>query len=114
VFDNNEILWSKGFGKKNKETGEDTSLLKQSSAQTMMTRVPNAGGIGVGIDGEGMAFRFRHTGGNAGFTCYAVSFATSGREVVIRTDSDYGFPLIHELVWTVASLSGWPPMFMPV
>ena|SRR5690606_1490068 len=92
--------------------GEDTSLLKQSSAQTMMTRVPNAGGIGVGIDGEGMAFRFRHTGGNAGFTCYAVSFATSGRGVVIMTNSDNGFPLIHEIVRTVAREYGWPPMFM--
>jgi CubicO group peptidase (beta-lactamase class C family) len=43
--------------------GEDNSLLSQESAKTMMTRVPNAGGIGIGIDGEGKAFRFRHTGG---------------------------------------------------
>ena len=92
--------------------GEDTSLLKQSSAETMMTRVPNAGGIGIGIDGEGKAFRFRHTGGNAGFTCYAISFANTGRGVVIMTNSDNGFPLIHEIVRAVSRAYGWPPMFM--
>lgn len=92
--------------------GEDTSLLKQSSAQTMMTRVPNAGGIGIGIDGEGTAFRFRHTGGNAGFTCYAISFASTGRGVVIMTNSDNGFPLIREIVRTVSRAYDWPPMFM--
>ncbi|KOF01599.1 beta-lactamase [Roseivirga seohaensis subsp. aquiponti] len=92
--------------------GEDTGLLKQSTAETMMTRVPNAGGIGIGIDGEGKAFRFRHTGGNAGFTCYAISFANTGRGVVIMTNSDNGFPLIHEIVRTVSRAYGWPPMFM--
>lgn len=92
--------------------GEDISLLKQSSAQTMMTRVPNAGGIGIGIDGEGKAFRFRHTGGNAGFTCYAVSFADTGRGIVIMTNSDNGFPLIHEIVRAVSREYDWQPMFM--
>lgn len=92
--------------------GEDTGLLKQSTAETMMTRVPNAGGIGIGIDGEGKAFRFRHTGANAGFTCYAISFANTGRGVVIMTNSDNGFPLIHEIVRAVSRAYGWPPMFM--
>ncbi|HSO87797.1 MAG TPA: serine hydrolase domain-containing protein [Draconibacterium sp.] len=92
--------------------GEENSLLKQSSAQIMMTRVPNAGGIGIGIDGEGEAFRFRHSGGNAGFSCYAVSFANKGRGVVIMTNSDNGFHLIHEIVRAVAREYNWPPMFM--
>ena len=92
--------------------GEDNSLLKQSSAQIMMTRVPNAGGTGIGIDGEGKSFRFRHTGGNAGFSCYAVSFAHTGRGVVIMTNSDNGFHLIHEIVRAVAREYNWPPMFM--
>lgn len=92
--------------------GEDTSLLKQSSAQTMMTRVPNAGGTGIGIDGDGEAFRFRHNGGNAGFRCYAVSFANTGRGVIIMTNSDNGFQLIHEIVRAVAREYNWSPMFM--
>lgn len=92
--------------------GESTNLLKQSSAKIMMTRVPQAGGTGIGIDGEGKSFRFRHTGRNAGFTSYAISFADTGRGVVIMTNSDNGFPLIHEIVRAISREYNWPPMFM--
>lgn len=92
--------------------GEDNSLLKQESAKTMMTRVPGAGGIGIGIDGKGNAFRFRHTGGNAGFVCYAVSFADIGRGAVIMTNSDNGFPLIHEIIRAISKEYNWPAMWM--
>ena len=92
--------------------GEDSSLLSQESARTMMTRVPNAGGIGIGIDGDGDAFRFRHTGGNAGFVCYAVSFANKGRGAVIMTNSDNGFPLVHEIVRAISREYNWPAMWM--
>ncbi|MBR9855735.1 MAG: beta-lactamase family protein [Algicola sp.] len=92
--------------------GEDNRLLSQESAKTMMTRVPNAGGIGIGIDGEGAAFRFRHTGGNAGFVCYAVSFANTGRGAVIMTNSDNGFPLIHEIIRAISKEYNWPAMWM--
>lgn len=92
--------------------GDNNSLLKKESAKIMLTRVPNAGGIGIGIDGEGEAFRFRHTGGNAGFVCYAVSFADTGRGVVIMTNSDNAFPLIHEIVRAVSKEYDWPPMWM--
>lgn len=92
--------------------GEDGGILKQESAQLMMKRVPGAGGTGIGIDGDGDAFRFRHTGGNVGFRCYAVSFANRGRGVVIMTNSDNGFPLIHEIVRAVSKEYHWPAMWM--
>ncbi len=92
--------------------GEENGILSQSSAQKMMTRVPNAGATGIGIDGEGRAFRFRHTGGNEGFKCYAVSFADTGRGVVVMTNSDNAFPLIHEIVRSVSKEYGWPPLWM--
>lgn len=92
--------------------GEDNSLLSQESARTMMTRVPNAGGIGIGIDGEGKAFRFRHTGGNAGFVCYAVSFVDTGRGAVVMINSDNGFPLIHEIIRAISREYNWPAMWM--
>ncbi len=91
---------------------ENGGILKPSSAQLMMKRVPNAGGTGIGIDGEGDAFRFRHTGGNAGFSCYAVSFANMGRGVVIMTNSDNGFPMNHEIVRAISKVYNWPPMWM--
>ncbi|RSK40415.1 serine hydrolase domain-containing protein [Mangrovimonas spongiae] len=92
--------------------GEDNNLLSQESAKTMMTRVPNAGGIGIGLDGKGEAFRFRHTGGNAGFVCYAVSFADTGRGAVVMTNSDNGFPLIHEIIRAISRAYNWPAMWM--
>ncbi|MCG9747559.1 serine hydrolase domain-containing protein [Shewanella sp. Isolate8] len=92
--------------------GEDETLLSQQSAKTMLTRVPGAGGTGIGIDGEADAFRFRHSGGNAGYTCYAVSFANSGRGFVVMTNSDNGFQLIHEISRAVSETYGWPPMWM--
>ncbi|MXR69886.1 serine hydrolase domain-containing protein [Shewanella insulae] len=92
--------------------GEDETLLSQQSARTMLTRVPGAGGTGIGIDGEADAFRFRHSGGNAGYTCYAVSFANSGRGFVVMTNSDNGFQLIHEISRAVSEVYGWPALWM--
>jgi len=92
--------------------GENGGVLEQSSAQLMMKRVPNAGGTGIGIDGEGDSFRFRHTGGNAGFSCYAVSFANKGRGFVIMTNSDNGFPLNHEVARAISKAYNWPAMWM--
>lgn len=92
--------------------GEDETLLSQASAKTMLTRVPGAGGTGIGIDGEADAFRFRHSGGNAGYTCYAVSFANSGRGFVVMTNSDNGFQLIHEISRALSETYDWPAMWM--
>lgn len=92
--------------------GEDEALLSQESAKTMLTRVPGAGGTGIGIDGKADAFRFRHSGGNAGYTCYAVSFADSGRGFVVMTNSDNGFQLIHEISRAMSETYNWPAMWM--
>lgn len=92
--------------------GEDETLLSQKSAKLMLTRVPGAGGMGVGIDGKGEAFRFRHTGGNAGFSCYAVSFANSGRGFIVMTNSDNGFALNHEISRAISEAYDWPALWM--
>lgn len=92
--------------------GEYGGVLEQGSAKIMMQRVPNAGGTGIGIDGKGDSFRFRHSGANAGFNCYAVSFADKGRGVVVMTNSDNGFPLNHEIVRAVSKVYSWPAMWM--
>lgn len=92
--------------------GESEKLLSQQSAKIMLTRVPSAGGTGIGIDGKAQAFRFRHSGGNAGFTCYAVSFANSGKGFVVMTNSDNGFRLIHEISRALSEVYNWPAMWM--
>jgi hypothetical protein len=92
--------------------GEPNGLLEQSSARTMLTKVPGGSGQGFGLSGEGEAFRYRHSGGNAGFTCYAVAFAGSGRGVVLMTNSDTGSRLMHEVARAISREYGWPPLWV--
>jgi CubicO group peptidase (beta-lactamase class C family) len=92
--------------------GEPNGLQEQSSARTMLTKVPGGSGQGFGLSGEGEAFRYRHSGGNAGFTCYAVAFAGSGRGVVLMTNSDAGSRLMHEVARAISREYGWPPLWV--
>jgi CubicO group peptidase (beta-lactamase class C family) len=92
--------------------GEPDGLLEPSSARTMLTKVPGGSGQGFGLSGEGEAFRYRHSGGNAGFTCYAVAFAGSGRGVVLMTNSDMGSQLMHEVARAISREYGWPPLWV--
>lgn len=90
--------------------GVKNKILLQSTVQEMFTKVPGGSGLGFGIDGKMEALRFRHSGGNEGFTCYAVSFAETGRGVVIMTNSNNGSQLIREIVRAVSKEYKWPPM----
>lgn len=92
--------------------GEPDGLLTRESASAMLTRVPGGSGQGFGLSGEGNAFRYRHSGGNVGFTCYAVAFAGIGRGMVVMTNSDAGSQLIRELTRAVAREYGWPRMWV--
>jgi CubicO group peptidase (beta-lactamase class C family) len=89
----------------------DKGILRQTTVRQMLTKIPGAGGLGFGVDGSGETLRFRHSGGNAGFSCYAVAFAQSGRGVVIMTNSDNGTPLIHELIRAIAREYQWSAMW---
>ncbi len=46
--------------------GRSPGLLKQATVKYMLTKVPNGGGSGFGVDHDGTAeLDFRHSGGNA-------------------------------------------------
>lgn len=92
--------------------GEANGLLEPASARTMLTKVPGGGGQGFGLSGEGDAFRYRHSGGNAGFTCYAVAFAGIGRGAILMTNSDAGSQLMHEVARAISREYGWPPLWV--
>ncbi|RIV17268.1 class A beta-lactamase-related serine hydrolase [Fibrisoma montanum] len=89
----------------------DKGILRQATVRQMLVKIPQAGGLGFGVDGSGETLRFRHSGGNAGFSCYAVAFAETGRGVVVMTNSDNGTPLIHELVRAITREYQWPTMW---
>ncbi len=94
------------FGKSYR--GEKGGLVKHETAKKMLTKIPGTGGMGFGLRGEGDTFRFQHSGRNKGFTCYAVSFANTGRGVVIMTNSDEGFPFMQEMSKTISREFNWP------
>jgi CubicO group peptidase (beta-lactamase class C family) len=89
---------------------EPGSILKQSTVHEMLQKVPGGGGLGFGVDGRADSLRYRHSGGNVGYTCYAVAFAQRGRGVVIMTNSDAGSQLIREYLRSVSREYRWPPM----
>jgi CubicO group peptidase (beta-lactamase class C family) len=89
----------------------DKGFLKQSTVKEMFKKIPGAGGLGFGIDGTGDSLRFRHSGGNEGYACYAVSFAETGRGAVIMTNSDNGSALIREFLRAISKEFIWPSMW---
>jgi len=65
-------------------------------------------GLGIGIvpyDGE---VSLRHSGGNAGYTCYALVWPGRGDAIVVMTNADNGFRLYRDIVETAGALYGWP------
>jgi CubicO group peptidase (beta-lactamase class C family) len=91
---------------------KDQGLLQQSTVKEMFKKIPGAGGLGFGIDRKGDSLRFRHSGGNEGFSCYAVSFAEIGRGAVIMTNSDNGAPIIREFLRAISKEYKWPLMWI--
>jgi CubicO group peptidase (beta-lactamase class C family) len=91
--------------------GEPDGILQKETAQLMLTPVPRGSGLGFGLSGDGPARRYRHSGGNAGFSCYAVAFTDTGRGVVLMTNSDNGTVLMQELARAIAREYGWPYMW---
>ncbi len=89
---------------------EPGGLLNAKTATEMLTRVPGGGGLGFRISGSGETGRYRHSGGNAGYSCFMVAFTKAGRGVVVLTNSDTGTPLIQELLSAISRQYNWPQM----
>jgi CubicO group peptidase (beta-lactamase class C family) len=88
-----------------------TTILSTSTAQEIMQKIPGGGGLGFGVDRRGDSLRYRHSGGNEGFSCYAVAFANRGRGVIVMTNSNNGTALMREYLRSVSKVYGWSPMW---
>lgn len=90
--------------------GRSHALLRQASAQTMMTPVDaNAGyGLGVALGRRGGHPYFQHGGGNLGFQCNAFAFLDGSRQgLIVMTNSDVGGRLAGEILNAVAEAYAW-------
>ncbi|HEY7850263.1 MAG TPA: serine hydrolase domain-containing protein, partial [Ktedonobacterales bacterium] len=93
--------------------GEPGAILSAATVREMMTpQAPELGveavGLGVFLSGEGETARFRHSGGNDGFSCELAAYQRHGQGAVVMTNSDDGWFLILEIVNAIADAYVWP------
>jgi CubicO group peptidase (beta-lactamase class C family) len=88
--------------------GDPKRVLSPATAQAMLTPPLGSYALGLGIDGSGETLRFAHGGSNAGFQCFLVAYANTGRGAVIMTSGQRGGALAQELVRAIAREYGWP------
>ncbi|GAB2849364.1 hypothetical protein GCM10027277_16940 [Pseudoduganella ginsengisoli] len=87
--------------------GKDTRLLTQQQAATLLTPVQNGYGLGFELDHAGKEQAFHHSGSNAGYKALLFAYTRTGQGAVILTNGDYGWPLIEELMRSIAAEYGW-------
>jgi CubicO group peptidase (beta-lactamase class C family) len=86
--------------------GQSGALLPQSLARQMLTRQIDDFGLGFYLPSGGVA-RFQHSGGNAGYRCFAVLSVDSADGVVIMTNGDNGEDLIWDVFEMIGRAYGW-------
>ena len=97
--------------------GESDRLLSQEMACEMLTtQIPVGGsafndsyGLGFELAGSGRAFRFMHTGGTWGSTCWLWMHPETGQGAVVMTNSASGEGAIRlEILLSIAVEYSWP------
>jgi len=92
----------------NAYAGRPHALLRQATAQTMMTPVDAGYGLGVALGQRGGHPYFQHGGSNAGFQCNALAFLDGSRQgAVVMTNGDAGGVLAMEIFGALASAYVW-------
>jgi len=93
-------------------SGRAGGILPEALAREMVTPVGGPAGLGLFVEGEGDARRFRHGGSNSGYRCELVGYLDGGYGAVVMTNGDGGSPLAREILYGVAAAYGWPG-FLP-
>lgn len=78
-------------------------------AQMMTLQAPTQG-IGVGLKGTPVPFRFSHTGSNVGYKAIMLGFLDRPQGAIILTNGDNGSELMNELVRAIAEEYQWDDM----
>lgn len=96
------------IGLQNAYSGRPHALLRQATAQTMMTPVDAGYGLGVALGRRGGHPYFQHGGSNAGFQSNALAFLDGSRQgAVVMTNGDAGGRLAAEIFSALASAYAW-------
>ncbi len=96
------------IGLQNAYLGRSGGLLRQSTAQLMMTPVHSGYGLGVVTGRRGGRPTFEHGGSNFGFRCDSFAFLDGTRQgAVIMTNGDGGGRLVAEIFRELGDAYQW-------
>ena len=96
------------IGLQNAYAGRPNPLLRQASAQTMMTPVDAGYGLGVALGRWGGHPYFQHGGGNEGFRCNSIALLDGSRQgIIVMTNGDAGGLLSAEILRGLVVAYAW-------
>jgi len=97
----------------NASLGQNNSLLSQAQVNTLLTPVRNDYGLGFELDHDGVQTAFHHSGSNLGYKALLFAYTKTGQGAVILTNGDAGWPLIEELMRSIAFEYKWED-YLPI
>lgn len=85
------------------------AVLSHATAKEMCTlALPGANtALGCFLDSTGGEWYFNHSGANEGYRCIYYGSFTTGKGLVVLTNSDNGGELMREIVMSVAAIYNW-------
>lgn len=92
--------------------GSSTRVLSIGTAHAMLAPMYNQQALGFVVGGKTANGFFNHGGANEGYRCLLVAYQ-AGDGAVIMTNSDGGYPLIEEILRTLAHEYQWPDYAPP-
>lgn len=87
--------------------GHGGPFLSQGQAELLFTPVRNDYGLGFELDHQGMQRAFHHSGANGGYQALMFGYVESGQGAVILSNGAGAWPLIEELMRSIATEYGW-------
>ena len=87
--------------------GHGGAFLSQDQAKALFTPVRKEYGLGFELDHQGAQPAFHHSGAQDGYQALMFGYVGSGQGAVIMTNGAGGWPLIEELMRSIAAEYGW-------
>lgn len=93
--------------------GTSPGWLPQAQARAMLTPVRDDYGLGFELDHAGREPAFHHSGSNIGYKALLFAYTRTGQGAVVLTNGDGGWPLLEEIMRSIAAEYGWED-FLPI
>ncbi len=81
--------------------------LTKAMAENMVRPRKDGYALGLGVEGEGRAVYFTHSGADEGFQALLYASSNRGYGAALMTNSDTGIPLMREILRSIAATYFW-------